>query len=38
MNSAHRVFDAEEEAKKERERRVTKANKLKLEIEELFGK
>ena len=38
MNSAHRVFDAEEEAKKEQERRVTKANKLKSEIAEVFVK
>ncbi len=37
MNSAYKILDPEEEAKKERERRETKANKLKLEIEELFG-
>lgn len=38
MNSAHRVLDAEDEVKRERERRIAKANKLKSEIEALFGK
>ncbi len=37
MNSAHRIVDEEEEAKRERERRIAKANKLKSEIEALFG-
>ena len=37
MNSAHRTVDEEEEAKRERERRIAKANKLKSEIEALFG-
>ncbi len=38
MNSAHRIIDAEGEVKRERERRIAKANKLKSEIEALFGK
>ncbi len=38
MNSAHRIVDAEDEIKRERERRIAKANKLKSEIEALFGK
>ena len=38
MNSAHRILDAEDEIKRERERRIAKANKLKSEIEALFGK
>ena len=38
MNSAHRILDAEDEVKRERERRIAKANKLKSEIEALFGK
>jgi len=38
MNSAHRIIDVEEEEKRERERRITKANKLKAEIEAFFGK
>tara|TARA_R110000824_G_C15018400_1_gene658127 strand:- start:608 stop:781 length:174 start_codon:yes stop_codon:yes gene_type:complete len=37
MNAAHKLFDIEEETKKERERKIAKANKLKAEIEELFG-
>jgi hypothetical protein len=37
MNSAHRIFDEEEEIKRERERKIAKANKLKSEIEALFG-
>jgi hypothetical protein len=37
MNSAHKIIDAEEEVKRERERRIAKANKLKSEIEALFG-
>tara|TARA_R110002020_G_scaffold467952_1_gene691868 strand:- start:454 stop:627 length:174 start_codon:yes stop_codon:yes gene_type:complete len=37
MNAAHKLFDIEEETKKERERKIAKANKLKSEIEELFG-
>lgn len=37
MNAAHKVIDSDEEAKRERERREAKANKLKSEIEELFG-
>jgi len=37
MNSAHRVIDTEGEEKRERERRITKANKLKSEIEAIFG-
>ena len=38
MNSAHRIIDAEGEVKRERERSIAKANKLKSEIEALFGK
>ena len=37
MNAAHKIFDVEEETKKELERKIAKANKLKSEIEELFG-
>lgn len=37
MNSAHKNIDAEGEIKRERERRNAIANKLKSEIEELFG-
>ena len=37
MNSAHRILDEEEEIKRERERKIAKANKLKSEIEALFG-
>ena len=37
MNTAHKVVDAEGEVKRERERRIAKANKLKSEIEALFG-
>ena len=37
MNSAHKNIDAEDEVKRERERRIAKANKLKSEIEALFG-
>lgn len=36
MNDAHRTVDLEYEAKREKERKLSKANKLKLEIEELF--
>lgn len=37
MNVAHRIIDSEDEAKKEKAKKLAKANKLKLEIEELFG-
>lgn len=37
MNAAHKIVDTEEELKRERERRIAKANKLKSEIEALFG-
>tara|TARA_R110002167_G_scaffold73912_1_gene207061 strand:- start:2085 stop:2288 length:204 start_codon:yes stop_codon:yes gene_type:complete len=36
MNVAHKHVDSEAEAKKEREKKIAKANKLKSEIEELF--
>jgi hypothetical protein len=36
MNVAHKQIDSEDEAKKEREKKLAKASKLKLEIEELF--
>ena len=36
MNVAHRPIDLEDEAKKEKAKKLAKANKLKLEIEELF--
>jgi hypothetical protein len=36
MNVAHRPIDSEDEAKKEKAKKLAKANKLKLEIEELF--
>ncbi len=37
MNSAHKIYDSDEAEKREKERRKAKANKLKSEIEELFG-
>ena len=37
MNVVHKFIDSEIEAKKEKEKKLAKANKLKLEIEELFG-
>ena len=37
MNSAYKTIDEEGEVKRERERKIAKANKLKLEIEEFFG-
>ena len=37
MNIIHKFIDSETEAKKEKEKKLAKANKLKLEIEELFG-
>jgi hypothetical protein len=37
MNVAHRIIDSEVEIKKEKAKKLAKANKLKLEIEELFG-
>ena len=37
MNAAHRMYDSDEAEKREKERRKAKANKLKSEIEELFG-
>ena len=37
MNSAHKMYDSDEAEKREKERRISKANKLKSEIEELFG-
>ena len=36
MNTAHRLVDSEVEIKKEKAKKLAKANKLKLEIEELF--
>ena len=36
MNTAHRLVDSEVELKKEKAKKLAKANKLKLEIEELF--
>ena len=37
LNSAHKMYDSDEAEKREKERRISKANKLKSEIEELFG-
>tara|TARA_Y100000310_G_scaffold208849_1_gene209433 strand:+ start:235 stop:408 length:174 start_codon:yes stop_codon:yes gene_type:complete len=37
MNGAYRIIDSDIEEKKEKAKKLAKANKLKLEIEELFG-